>query len=382
MIYDDIMDELNYREVYKYETYAPPFIVSIACHLFNIFNYQHKVYYEGGKIPHYCLHICFTAPAGFMKSFMQSMFIGDEHSILYNTSIPTTMVTEITTAGLVGTMERNKWTKMGEEVEGLLDEYKYGIVASEEFDAITSASKKDYNTNLEHQLLTILDRGIYTKRTLAGEKTDKVFTTFWVANQPEKQISVSSGIFRRFLHLLYLPSPSEFNEFRDTWWSQKNKPPSAQLDHIRDKIDNFRNLLPLIRRIEFGDDIYRFYEHHELVPHECILLDRYILGYHLARYGVDETITLSIDDNDLKNQLELLIKWREQVLFGADVIQVYYIIKDYNGNGIELRKLYKQITKLNMKLERVNNHVMKLHQMGIVRIQNGRVKLADDVWSS
>jgi len=380
MIYDMIMDELNHREVYLYEIYAPPFIVSTACHLFNIFNYQHKVYYEGGKIPHYVLHLCFTAPAGFMKSFIQDQFIGDEYSILSGTEIPTAKFTEVTSAGLVGSTDPNKWTRIAEEVPGLLDDYKYGIIATEEFDALTLASKKDYNSNLEHHLLTVLDKGVYYKRTKYGEKKDKVFTTFWVANQPERQVDVSSGIARRFLHLLYVPTPQEFDVFSEKWWSQKNVKPSDSLVVIRDRLNNFRNLLKLIRRVEFDDSVKRFYDKHELVPHECILLDRYILGYTIARYGVDETLVLTVDDKDLKEQLERLITWREQITFGADLIQLYYIIRSANNEGIEIRKLYRLITKLNLKVDNVNKYLTKLRQLGFVKVAGGKVYLQEDLW--
>jgi len=376
MIYDAIMDELNSREVYLADIYAPPFIYSITCHMFNIYNQTNSVYFEGGRVPHIPLHLCFTAPAGFMKSFFQTLFVGDKYSILHGTNIPATQMTEITTAGLIGGHDINKWTSTAEEVRGLIDEYKMGIIATEEFDAITSATKAGYNTTLEHQLLTILDRGVYSKRTKLGEKTNKVFTTFWIANQPDKQINVSSGIMRRFLHLLYAPTPTEFQIFREKWWKQKNLKPSSNLDRVRRIIDNFPNLLNQIQRVVFRDEVYKFYDKHNLLPYECSIFDRVLIGHHLSVYGADRIIEIGLDDI-IKEHLERFIKWKTAITIGADLYQIYTLIKS-NG-GLSVKELYNYLIKLNISIVNVEDKITRLRKAGIIKIKDGLLVIANEV---
>jgi len=380
VIFEPIMDYLNSREVYLADVYAPPFIYSIGCHLFNIHNHVEPVYFEGGKIPHIPLHLCFTAPAGFMKSFFQTLFVGDAYSILHGVeNLPTTQITEITTAGLIGGHEINKWTNTTEEVPGLVDEYKYGIIATEEFDAITSSSKMGYNSTMEHQLLTILDRGIYTKRTKMGEKTNKVFTTFWIANQPDKQINVGSGIMRRFLHLLYAPTPDEFEVFREKWWKQKGiKPSSEELHVIRARISNFRSMLRQIRRIGFDDSVYKFYSKHNLLPYECTIFDRVLIGHHLTVYGADEVILIGID-KEVRAHLNRFIKWKTAISIGADLYQIYRLIQSENSHGIDMKTLYRLLVKLNINTGNFEDKISRLRKSGIVKLKDGKLTIANEV---
>ena len=80
-IYNDAMDELADRGVYKREVYAPYYISSFALHEFNLNNQKRRFYYVGKSLPNNRLHILFCAPAGFMKTYFLRNMAGDEYAI-------------------------------------------------------------------------------------------------------------------------------------------------------------------------------------------------------------------------------------------------------------------------------------------------------------
>lgn len=86
-VYADIMDELNSRETYKHEIYAPYYIASYGTHCFNLMNQREKIYWDGKRLPNMRMHVLFVAPPGFMKSHYLGIMGGDDYSIFRNTGV-------------------------------------------------------------------------------------------------------------------------------------------------------------------------------------------------------------------------------------------------------------------------------------------------------
>jgi len=384
MIYDDIISELQSRSVYKCETYAPYFIASMATHLFNLYNRERRIYYEAGRIPSLRAHILFVAPPGGMKSFYLEQFLRDEYSILRDTGIPFGFEKKMTEAGFVGKVDVFKM--YGEThskiVYGAAKEYEHGIIGCEEFAGITAAFKQSYGSGLEDQLLTALDSGHIEKRV--GDDYIKYNTqcTLWAGTQPTR-IDISSGLGRRFMFLLFIPSDKEREELLQHWWESKNKKPDFKnLTRIRERISRFSEMMKVIKRVEFDDDILKFYIKHGIQPYEGSYLDRLLIGYTLSRYGASETVYISIDSSELKQLLRQQMVWREQIGFGADLMQVYYILKKDSEHDytLELKKLYRLITKMGIDLDTANKFIAKLAQLGIVKRSGATVTLVQDLW--
>jgi len=384
MIYDEIIDELRSRSVYRCETYAPYFIASMATHLFNLYNREKRVYYEAGRVPSLRAHILFVAPPGGMKSFYLEQFLRDEYSILRDTGIPFGFEKKMTEAGFVGKIETFK--AYGEThskiVYGAAKEYDKGIIGCEEFAGITAAFKQNYGAGLEDQLLTALDSGHIEKRV--GDDSIKYNTqcTLWAGTQPTR-IDISSGLGRRFMFLLFIPSDKEREELLQHWWESKNKRPNTKnLFRLRERISRFSEMLKVIKRIDFDDNILKFYMKNGIQPYEGSYLDRLLIGYTLSRYGVSETVYITIDSNELKHLLKQQMVWREQIGFGADLMQIYYILKKDSEHDytLELKKLYRLITKMGIDIESANKFIAKLAQLGIVKRSGATISLVHDMW--
>ena len=86
-IWERINKELDERDVYKRETYAPYFIASWAIHVFNLENQRRRMYWEASQVPNMRGHLLFVAPPGWMKSFYMNTMGSGSHSIFKGSGI-------------------------------------------------------------------------------------------------------------------------------------------------------------------------------------------------------------------------------------------------------------------------------------------------------
>ena len=75
MLYNEILKELEARNTAQWNKFPPYFIISAACHMFNVVNQTKKIYLESGFANNTRLHISMIAPQGFSKSFWLKQFL-------------------------------------------------------------------------------------------------------------------------------------------------------------------------------------------------------------------------------------------------------------------------------------------------------------------
>jgi len=82
-----VMEELDSREAYKREVYAPYYVCSYATHCFNLANQKNEIYWESKRLPNMRLHVLFVSPAGYMKSYYLGTMGGDKYAIFKEAGI-------------------------------------------------------------------------------------------------------------------------------------------------------------------------------------------------------------------------------------------------------------------------------------------------------
>lgn len=82
-----VMTELDSRQAYKREVYAPYYVCSYATHCFNLVNQKNEIYYESKRLPNMRLHCLFVSPAGYMKSYYLGTMGGDKYAIFKDAGI-------------------------------------------------------------------------------------------------------------------------------------------------------------------------------------------------------------------------------------------------------------------------------------------------------
>ena len=269
-MYEAIMEELKSREVYMHEVYAPFYIASFVMHEFNLYNQAKGIYWVAKDLPNLRLHLLFVSPAGFMKTFFLEQFLRGNNAIFRHV-VPCTFVSNITEAGLVGQVTNT----MGDLVltPGLAKQYDEGIVGVDEFSAITKAFQVSYGSQIETQLLSILDSGWVYKRVGPGEISYLTNMTLWGGVQPAR-FDLTSGMGRRFMYMAFFPAKKEADELMDAWAQSKGKMPDNRTQEVKKKVIQFKEELRRIKEVKFSEELVPYYKKIGLFPYEGSQFDR------------------------------------------------------------------------------------------------------------
>ena len=324
-IWDRVNKELEERDVYKREIYAPYFIASWAIHVFNLENQRRKMYWEASQVPNMRGHLLFVAPPGWMKSFYMNTMGSGSHSIFKGSGIKIGAEQYMTEAGFVGTFTSNGGTTV--PIEGAAKQYENGIMIIDEFSAITKALQMQHSNQLDNQLLTALDHGHVTKRLGAGKIEFDTRMTLWAGVQPAR-FDLTSGMGRRLQYLVFIPTKADNEYLMDTMHGNRNQAPNQKhLQGMWNDMLKFKDDMRKVQTVEFDDSVLNMYKSLGLYSFEASYFDRLVLGYQIAMYGPEKHMTISMKDNLLIELVSRQKKWRSQISMGIENIQLLKIIE-------------------------------------------------------
>ena len=326
-IYDEVLNELNSRNIAHVDIYPPFYICSVGAHMLNLVNNRKKIWTEGGLATNTRLHILLVTPPGFGKSFWLRQFMKGDTSILAGSGVLTTFEGLLSEAGLVGTI---KFDDKGKEVkkEGLCEEESTSIIGIEEFAGITKAFQANYNTGLDNALLTALDTGDVIKRLAAGPIKTHTDFTMWTGTQPARY-DMASGLARRFIFLFFVPNSEDIQEF---------KIKRRQALNVRSNYANLKELKTAIRArfqeirndltgIEIDKTFYDLMDNFGIIHYEEPLYERIAIGYWLMKSKKVRGVLNVTVDTELRRLIKLQFTYRNQLKRGAELAQVWQLIQ-------------------------------------------------------
>lgn len=372
------MLELKRRKVEDVELYAPYYIISYACHCFNLINQREKIYYEGGGIPNLRLHLVNIGAPGTGKTYMMKQMGYPGYGIFDKTDKKFQFEGNMTESGLVGTINR---TPTGETqiIEGAASENQYGFILFDEFSALKDAMKQSYNSQLETQLLQALDSGMINKRLANGRIGYTTNFTLWGGVQPVRT-DLSSGLGRRICVLLHKTNLSDTERMINAQFDSMNvKFDEDNFADTRQRIDYWANSFSMIRKIDFDKSIKKLYKemgtNHTNVP----IYNKILIGYTLARHGAEKYLTISDDDEEAVRLIRQEEEWREDVMNGSDVMQIIDLMVQFGisdgGKMVVLPKpqLMRLGSKIHFTLKQMDEKIKELHKMGMVEVKANKV---------
>lgn len=371
-IWDTVMNELGERGVYKYEVYSPFYIMSYATHVFNLFNQKQRIYWETGRLPNMRSHILFVAPPGWMKSFYMGLMGTNEYGIFKNTGVKIGSEQYLTEAGFVGTIRNEGGIPV--ITDGAAKNYSDGFVVIDEFSAITKALQTQHSNQLDNQLLSALDHGHVTKRLGAGKIEYDTRMTLWAGVQPAR-FDLTSGMGRRLMYLVFIPSKADNEYLLDAQHSGRNKAPNIpKMEGIWSTISKFKDSIDKIEHITFDDSVLRTYKDLGLYSFEGSYFDRLLIGYQLAMYGPERNMTITMNDKTLSTLIARQKKWRNEIASGIEHIQLMRIL-ELNGNSLTKAQLVEEAAMYGLNAMQVFEMVsdMKSHQL--IKQNKGRIEL-------
>jgi hypothetical protein len=316
-----VLEEMKSRGAYLYDLYSPPYVCSFAAHCFNLLNHRNEIYWESKRIPNMRLHLMFIAPPGFMKSyFMNNMGADPTSGIFANTKIKVGVEQSVTEAGLIGTFIRVDDSPV--ETDGSARIYKDGVMIIDEFSAMTNASKTTYNNQLDTQLLAALDHGRVRKRLGSGFIEYQTNFTIWGGVQPARY-DFTSGMGRRFYFLAFLPTKQDDEILREVKERTRNiRVDKNEMSKLWGRIDHWIDSMEVIKRLEFDDSVGKMYSKIGVYSYDTQVMDRIIVGYHLATYGAEERMVVGVHDKELIDLLRREKQWRDDIHTGLPLVHL------------------------------------------------------------
>jgi hypothetical protein len=334
-VMDSILNHLQNRGILFVPRFAPYFISSFGCHVFNLVNKQNQVYTEHGRVADTRLHELFVAPPGFFKSMCMKMLLNPVYGVLNamdssgRSIVPMHFESMITEGGWTGSFGKDKNGAII-PMKGLAEEYSSGIVGIEEFSAVTQTIKQQHSLTLDAALLTTLDSGEVRKRMVSGSIAYESNITVWAGTQ-QGRFDLSSGLGRRFFFLNWVPSTREANDLKIAYWQGQNvRLDVADLDHIRTLVSNVVDRVDKIKSVSFDEGIKN-----DLMdcPHfEHSLFARLCLGYQIMTGQFSDKLEVHFSDN-MRSLLTQAKVWREHLLTEAEGDQVIQILLQAGGEA-------------------------------------------------
>lgn len=372
-IYDDAMEELKERDIYKYETYAPFYISSFALHNFNLMNRQRKIYYVGRMLPNNRLHLLFCAPAGYMKSYFLRQMAGDDYAIFRGSGVKIGREQEMTSPAFTGTAATANGVKT--RYVGAAEEYKDGVMLIDEFKGLTDALSVQGNGQMESQLLSALDSGQIVKR-LSNERIEYTsHLTLWTGIQPAV-LNISSGLGRRLCYLLFIPTRKDNDVLLEVQQEQQGqKPDVVKMNKIWLRQKTFIKDLDKIERITYAPEVWTEYKRAKIYSYESTFFNNMLLGATLAtQTEIEKEIYVDMKDKRVKELFNHEKEWRKKINQGVTYIQMMSIIHGLGGSA-DIAEVYEECTMLGLNIPQVTDLITDMVRYGMIQKRGSRVEV-------
>lgn len=381
MLMDLVMNEMHSRHAYLADIYTPYFVCSYAMHAFNLINQNKQIYWEGKRLPSMRLHLMFISPPGYMKSYYMSQIGDKEHGILGGAKVQMGFKQSMSEAGLIGTIR--VFNDVPYETEGVAQTYRDGILMVDEFSGITNAFKVTYNSQMDSQLLALLDHGRIYKDLAGGSIEYRSNMTLWGGVQPARY-DFTSGMGRRMCFLLFLPTSIDNNNLMEIMMETRNVRIDTELMGIMWKeVDDWYDSLQVINSISFDDSVIGFYKSLKLNSFEMPLFDRILLGYHLSTHDIETDIIVDANDKCVRDMCMREKQWRDDIVRGIPYVQIKRIIAMcgtlHNGTyAITKRQIADEATMLGWNVQQVNELLMEMAKAEIITMKGPTVFMEVD----
>ena len=371
-LFDLIMAESRFRGILYYRQTVPLFIASIAAHILNLRQDEDPFYFEASKVSNLRLHILFVAPPGFGKSYWLSQFLAHRSGMLFGSAVRTVYEGSTTGAGFVGTLRESE----GEIVRevGMAEQERESIVGIQEFSAVTNSMKAYHSRGLDNHLLTALDDGQVVRRLRGGKIEYTTGVTLWAGVQPAR-FDLSSGLGRRFVFILFIPSIKDRILFRETRWSNLGRRwNDVRTLKIREAVNTLVQWSKVLKQVTFKKDFFDFLRTLNIMHYEDELFERVAIGITYAQLTKQPEELVIQPTPEIKAVLHTLFMHREAVKKDAQYMQVVRVLEEEGGESPEMI-VRQQLLAFGLNWSQSGRLIENMKHDRIIRIVKGTVKL-------
>lgn len=316
------------RKIGFVDLILPHYVAAACCHVMNLENKRREFYFEHGQPADLRLHVFFTAPPGYMKTFILKRCLDRNNSLFGNSIIKTAFLGEMTTAGFIGTTEMVDGDTITHT--GAAYDFQEHILGIDEFSVITNMMQSEHSKNLDNAMLTALDSGYIIKRLASGEIRYETHLTLFTGSQPAR-FNLTSGLGRRFDMVYFVPSQAEqvqMRQFRREGKGVVGQNATTQaVYHLTERLTDD---LKRVRQLSFDDSIYKALDAFRIPHFEEPLYEKLAMGMSLATQKIEEDFVVKCTPQ-IQAVWNQEYQWRFKIKAGAQDSQVMQIITENPG---------------------------------------------------
>lgn len=381
LIYDYVINELRSRNVQDADIYGPFYIISYACHAFNIHNKEAASFTHGGLIKSMRVPVIAMGPPGCGKTYFLEQMSDQVSGIFQRLQYNMKFEQKMTDAGLVGTVASNPEDPENPIIKhGVAETHKNSIILIDEFSDLMRAMTSQYGVNQE-TLLAALDSGRVVNAMANGEYEYETNFTLWCGIQPVK-CDMSGGLGRRLCIILNIPTKDSQRRYRKaSRYSDNVRIDREHLTDLNTRMKLWLSTISLIKTVRFSEAFYDFLEYDLDADNYIIeLYKKMAIGYYIAKWGGSEHMIVDVDTN-IKNILIMEHKWRKRVMQGPEIQQIISLIEE-NGIKTESSISIQRITlntvgsDMGLSASQIHKILLDMKNYGYVNIKNNVVTLA------
>jgi len=370
-LYDTALDMFRSQGCAYVDKHPPFYLCSVGAHMFNLANKNHRILFEHGLVMDTRMHIFFVAPPGFSKTFWLRKMLDPKYGLIAGGPFKTGFEQYMTEAGWTGSIVpvNGGWI----ESPGVAYDYRSGIVGVEEFSALVTAMRQKHSAALDTALLASLDSGMVRKRLRGGKICYETNVTLWAATQPAR-FDLSSGMGRRFMFILFLPSSRDTELIKQARRRGKYvEPPDSSLYVYRAELKEKFYKLDNLKQIVFLPEVYQLFDELQILHFEEALAERLLIGYHVMKEDIGKELYIRVDP-EAKRLVRLAFMWRDQIRRGTELAQVISILREHNGK-MPLEQLREKLLDYGMDYVKSTNLIYMLCRDQVLRLRDGEVML-------
>jgi len=201
-----------------------------------------------------------------------------------------------------------------------------------------------------------------------------VHNTMWGGVQPARY-DLTSGMGRRFMYLLFLPSRDEAENLLEAWFHSKNiVPDSKTIEKLWAKLKVFKHKIEDIKSIEFSPELLEEYKALGIYPYEGTIFDRLILGTQLM-LDFGSKVEVSLDDPIIRDLVNKERSWRRQVAIGGEFRQILKMLEDQPGKQLSRSEMTQDCLMLGWDIRKMMEVVLEMQKLRLVSVSKDYVTM-------
>lgn len=380
VIYDYVIGELKARNVQDADKFGPFYIISYACHAFNLHNKAHRIFTQGGIVKSMRVPVIHMGPPGCGKTYFLEQMSDKTSGILQKLPYKLKFEQKMTDAGLVGTVSPNPQDPENPVVKkGVAETHKDSLILIDEFSDLMKESNSSFAVKNE-TMLAALDSGRVINAMANGEYEYETNFTLWCGVQPVKS-DMSGGIGRRLCIILNIPTKESKLRYKKASRASDNvRVDESHMNDLTTLLNMWTTTISMIEHVEFTDAFYDFVECELNADNYIIELYKKMgIGYTIARFGGCKKLVVDLDDT-IKEILTNEHLWRKQVMQGPEIQQILSLIESYGINS-ETGSTIQRVTlnlcgsEMGLSASQIHKSLMDMKSYGYVTIKNNQVTM-------